>query len=152
MNFLMTMVGMMLVDRKGRKFLFILGTSGIIVSLVAVGTLFLRTEKVSVDARDVVQQMVGPGQQLTLHFDQAEAAKLLAAAGDGGGADRWRSRFAGHYLFVRRLHGGDQLCALRRSCRGCPIEDHARELRSFQQDRGCFKNPFANLAPRRPRR
>ena len=49
-NFLMTMVGMMLVDRKGRKFLLVLGTSGIIVSLVTVGVLFLRTEKASVDA------------------------------------------------------------------------------------------------------
>jgi MFS family permease len=88
MNFTMTAVGMTLVDRKGRKFLFILGTSGIIVALVTVGTLFLRTEKVSVDARDVVQQMVGPGQNLTLHFDQAAAAKLLAASGDGGGRRR----------------------------------------------------------------
>ena len=33
-NFLLTMGGMLLVDRKGRKFLLILGTSGIIVSLV----------------------------------------------------------------------------------------------------------------------
>ena len=39
-NFLMTMVGMMLVDRKGRKFLLMLGTGGIIVALVAVGLLF----------------------------------------------------------------------------------------------------------------
>ena len=31
MNFLMTTVGMVLVDRKGRRFLFILGTSGIVV-------------------------------------------------------------------------------------------------------------------------
>src|SRR5208283_3004818 len=44
-NFLMTTVGMVLVDRKGRRFLFTLGTSGIIVALVTVGTLFLRTEK-----------------------------------------------------------------------------------------------------------
>jgi hypothetical protein len=50
MNFLMTMVGMALVDRKGRRFLLILGTSGIIVSLVGVGILFLRTETVSLDA------------------------------------------------------------------------------------------------------
>ena len=71
MNFLMTVVGMALVDRKGRRFLFILGTSGIIVSLIAVGILFLRTEKVSVDAREAVQQMVGPDEQLTLRFDQA---------------------------------------------------------------------------------
>ncbi len=39
MNFSMTSVGMMLVDRKGRRFLFILGTSGIIVALVTVGML-----------------------------------------------------------------------------------------------------------------
>ncbi len=95
MNFTMTAVGMTLVDRKGRKFLFILGTSGIIVAMVTVGMLFLRTEKVSVDARDLVQAMVGPGQDLTLRFDQAEAEKLLAAAGNAGGrleriALRWR--------------------------------------------------------------
>ena len=40
----------MLVDRKGRKFLLVLGTSGIIVSIVSVGILFLRTENASVDA------------------------------------------------------------------------------------------------------
>ena len=33
-NFLMTMVGVMLVDRKGRKFLLSLGSAGIIASLV----------------------------------------------------------------------------------------------------------------------
>ena len=43
-NFSFTAVGMTLVDRKGRKFLFILGTSGIILSMVTVGTIFLRTE------------------------------------------------------------------------------------------------------------
>ena len=45
-TFRTTIIGMMLVDRKGRRFLFILGTSGIIVAMVSVGTLFLRTEKV----------------------------------------------------------------------------------------------------------
>ena len=84
MNFLMTTVGMVLVDRKGRRFLFILGTSGIIVSLIGVGILFLRTEKVSVDSRALVQQMVGPSQELTLRFDRAEADKMLAAAGYSG--------------------------------------------------------------------
>ena len=49
-NFLMTFVGMALVDRKGRKFLLTIGTSGIILSLVGVGILFLRTEKLSLDA------------------------------------------------------------------------------------------------------
>ncbi len=45
LNFLMTIVGMTLVDRKGRKFLLTVGTSGIIVCLLFVGILFLRTEK-----------------------------------------------------------------------------------------------------------
>jgi SP family myo-inositol transporter-like MFS transporter 13 len=38
-NFLMTVIGLALVDRKGRKFLFVLGTSGIIVSLLFVAAL-----------------------------------------------------------------------------------------------------------------
>jgi len=79
MNFLLTMVGMFLVDRKGRKFLLTLGTSGIIVSLVAVGILFLRTEKVSLDARSQVQALVTPRQELTLRFDRDKAAQLLAS-------------------------------------------------------------------------
>jgi SP family myo-inositol transporter-like MFS transporter 13 len=84
MNFLLTIVGMALVDRKGRKFLLILGTSGIILSLVGVGILFLRTEKVSLDARAQVQAMVIPNQEMTLHFDRDQAAQLLAAQGDAG--------------------------------------------------------------------
>ena len=84
MNFLLTMVGMALVDRKGRKFLLILGTSGIILSLVSVGILFLRTEKVSLDARSQVQAMISPSQELTLPFNRNEAAELLSAQGDAG--------------------------------------------------------------------
>src|SRR5271170_2659996 len=84
-NFLMTIVGMTLVDRKGRKFLFILGTSGIIVCLLFVGTLFLRTEKNRVDVRGAIQSMVGPEQNLLLHFDQADAQRLLPASSLSGG-------------------------------------------------------------------
>jgi MFS family permease len=84
MNFLLTMVGMALVDRKGRKFLLILGTSGIIIALVSVGILFLSTEKVSLDARTQVQAMISPSQELTLPFNREEATQLLAAQGDAG--------------------------------------------------------------------
>jgi SP family myo-inositol transporter-like MFS transporter 13 len=77
MNFLMTIVGMTLVDRKGRKFLFLLGTSGIIVCTLFVGFLFLRTEKHRYDARSAIQTMVGPDQSVLLHLDQAEVERLL---------------------------------------------------------------------------
>jgi MFS family permease len=83
-NFLMTIVGVVLVDRRGRKFLLVLGTSGIIVSLVAAGVLFLRTEELNVDCRGLVQSMVGPDQEVALHFDGALAEKLLAGAGHAG--------------------------------------------------------------------
>ncbi len=76
-NFLVTIVGLMIVDRKGRKFLLGIGSAGIIVSLSITGMLFLGTERLRIDRRDAVQGMVGPDQSLTLKFDQAEAAKLI---------------------------------------------------------------------------
>jgi len=48
-NFLPTIAGIMLVDRKGRKFLLSVGTAGIIISLLAVGFVFRRTESRRVD-------------------------------------------------------------------------------------------------------
>jgi MFS transporter, SP family, solute carrier family 2 (myo-inositol transporter), member 13 len=79
-NFLMTMVGMTLIDRKGRRFLLMFGTSGIIVSMLYVGLLFLRTEKVSMDAAPALQAMVAQDQTLAVRFDAAQAAHLLGAA------------------------------------------------------------------------
>lgn len=80
-NFLMTIGGVMLVDRSGRKFLLTLGTAGIIVSLSITGILFLRTEKLRVDSRNAVQSLVSPDQTLTLRFNPREAATLLSIAG-----------------------------------------------------------------------
>lgn len=44
LNMVMTIVAMILVDRKGRKFLLTVGTSGIIVGLLGVAGLFLNSE------------------------------------------------------------------------------------------------------------
>ena len=85
-NFLMTMVGMALVDRKGRKFLLVLGTTGIIVSQVGVGILFITTEKISLDVRSQVQATVSSNQELTLRFTPAEARRLLAQQGTAADA------------------------------------------------------------------
>jgi len=85
-NFLATTIGMMLVDRKGRRFLLILGASGVIASLVGVGLLFKTTERVTVDCRAAVQAMAGSADRLTIRFDPAEARRLLAAEGYRGDA------------------------------------------------------------------
>ena len=82
-NFLMTVVGLQLVDKKGRKFLLVTGTSGVIVAMVAVGTLFLRTEKLRYDARNAVQTLVTNGDSMSVRFDAAEARQLGAPNVDG---------------------------------------------------------------------
>jgi MFS family permease len=85
-NFLSTMVGVMLVDRKGRKFLFKLGTAGVFFAMLGAGALFLGTEKLSVDVRNTVQSLVKPDQALAMHFDKPEASRLLASTGNAGRA------------------------------------------------------------------
>ena len=82
-NFLMTIIGMTLIDRKGRKFLFIVGTSGIIVSMIGVGLLFHSTERLNRDCRDAVQAMVTPDQTVRLAFTPVEAQRLLDSQGAG---------------------------------------------------------------------
>jgi MFS family permease len=81
-NFLMTIGGVMLVDRKGRKFLLSLGTSGIIVSLVCTGFLFRQTEKQRVDARDSVQVLVTADQKVSFRYDARTANTFLVRAGN----------------------------------------------------------------------
>jgi len=85
-NFLMTIGGVLLVDRKGRKFLLSVGSAGIIASLLCTGVLFRRTERLRVDSRDAVQSMVDADQRLKLLYDERAAEALLAAEGDAGKA------------------------------------------------------------------
>jgi MFS transporter, SP family, solute carrier family 2 (myo-inositol transporter), member 13 len=83
-NFVMTIGAMVLVDRKGRKFLLSLGSAGIIVSLICTGLLFRKTEKLRVDAAAAVQAKVEADQKLSLLYDSSTANALLAAWGDVG--------------------------------------------------------------------
>lgn len=80
-NFFMTIGAVVLVDRKGRKFLLGLGTAGIIISMLCAGALFLRTEKLRVDAKNGVQSMVTPDQKLSLLYDKDISSKLYASSG-----------------------------------------------------------------------
>jgi len=81
-NFLTTIGGVMLVDRKGRKFLLSVGTAGIILSLVCTGLLFHQRERRRVDSRASIQAMVTPEQKVTVTYDQKLAETLLSSAGD----------------------------------------------------------------------
>ena len=143
-NFLMTLVGMTLVDRKGRKFLLTLGTSGIILSLITVAVLFRTTEKLNVDSRGSVQSLVAPDQTLTLGFDGSQAKRLLAAQGyTGSEIDSSRASLAVIYSF------GDFTCAtsyVRSDDRGAaPIQINREGCVPTNKVEAFFKNPFANL-------
>jgi MFS transporter, SP family, solute carrier family 2 (myo-inositol transporter), member 13 len=143
-NFLFTLCGMLLVDRKGRRFLFILGTSGIIVSMVSVGTLFLRTEHLSINSASQLQPLVTPTQELTLRFDRDEAAKLLAAAGPAGQPiDSGRASLAiiysyGDFTAATSFVRSDDLAAE-------PIHITRENCIPTNKVEAFFKNPFANL-------
>jgi MFS family permease len=144
MNFLLTIVGMALVDRKGRKFLLILGTSGIIISMIGVGILFLSTEKVSVDARSQVQAMISPSQELMLPFSRDEAAQLLAAQGDDGKRiDASRASLAiiysyGDFTAATSFVRSDDPAAR-------PIEITRASCVPANKVLALFKNPLGNL-------
>ena len=143
-NFLMTIVGMTLIDRKGRKFLFIVGTSGIIVSLVGVGLLFLGTEKLNQDCRDAVQAMVAPDQTLNLAFNPAEARHLLDnAGGKAGSIDSQRASLAviysyGDFTAATSFVRSDDPSA-------APIQITRESAVPTNRVEAFFKNPFADL-------
>ena len=84
-NFVVTFGGVMLVDRKGRKFLLAVGSAGIIASLICTGLLFRGTEKLRVDSRNAVQYMATEDQKITLVYNERVAADLLAG-GNGSKA------------------------------------------------------------------
>ena len=147
-NFLMTIVGMMLVDKKGRRFLLLLGSTGLALTLIVIGGMFWRTEKADLECRSAVQSMVGPEQELTLRFDPAEAARLLAASGFTGAgslADHASlaviysyGGFTGETTYVR---SDDAAAAPIHITREGSVPSNAVEA--------FFKNPFASITAAR---
>jgi MFS transporter, SP family, solute carrier family 2 (myo-inositol transporter), member 13 len=81
-NFTLTFAGVLLVDRKGRKFLLSLGTAGIIASLICTGVLFLGSEKQRVDAKSVIQSRVTADQTFTLNYTPEVADQLRHETGN----------------------------------------------------------------------
>ena len=75
LNALMTVVAVLLVDRKGRKFLLMLGSGGIFVSLVLAGLLFMNAEQGRSDVKAQLQQQVQQD-SLEIRFDPALLKQL----------------------------------------------------------------------------
>ena len=143
-NFFMTICGMMLIDRKGRKFLFMMGTAGVTISMICVGFMFISTERANLETRSIVQSMVGPDQTLTLPFNPAEAERLLTARGyHGNEINSNRASLAVIYSY------GDFTAAtsiVRSDDQGAaPIHITRENCVPNNKVEAFFKNPFGNL-------
>jgi len=147
-NFLTTMGGVALVDRKGRKFLLSVGSAGIIVSLLCTGFIFRSTERLRVDSRAAVQSLVSPDQKLVIRYDKSTANTLLASSGEAGAgqaiavSDRPTSLIiiysCGDFRAATKVVRSDDLAAK-------PIEVTRENCLPANKVVGFFSNPFSNL-------
>ena len=144
MNFLFTIGGVVLVDRKGRKFLLSLGSAGIILSLICTGFLFHKTEKLRVDARDAVQRIVGPNQDLSLQYDAKMADALLAGQGELGREEAGKPTTLsliysyGDFRAASKVARSDDIAAK-------PVEIARESTVPANKVVAFFSNPFGNL-------
>ncbi len=149
-KFLMTMVGVMLVDRKGRKFLLSTGTGGMLLSLALVSVLFLRTEQSHRDCSRVLQSLVTQDQKLGFRFDPATAAKLLQMSGNTGrGIDAHHASLAIVYSY-----GGFTAATpvVRSDTGAAPIRVRRSDCVPSNAVEAFFENPLANLRQARSAR
>jgi MFS family permease len=81
LNAIMTVVAVLLVDRKGRKFLLMLGSGGIVIALLAAGLLFRSVESEQRDVSAIVAAQA-KGNTLSLRLDAKTLKALGAQAGN----------------------------------------------------------------------
>ncbi len=143
-NFLMTIVGVVLVDRKGRKFLLSFGTAGIVVSLVWVGLLFYRTEQHRIDCRTAVQAMVTGDRGLKLAYNPESAARLLAGRSI---ADQAVLKVPSTLIVIYSYGGFRTATKVVRSddAAATPIEVAPANCLPANKVVAFFSNPFADL-------
>jgi len=139
---LATVVGMLLVDRKGRKFLLSVGTAGVVASLLMTAFLFHRSERYRVDVRQAVQTMVDREAGLKLQFTPALEKQWLTEAGD--------ARMAGEPATLTVIYSyGDFSAVTPSALSNAPLSTPVELSRSScvpaNQVLAFFSNPFGNL-------
>ncbi len=139
-NFLVTMIGVALVDKKGRKFLLSVGSAGIIVSLICTGLIFQKTEKLRVDVKDAVQTLVvSSNQTATVEFNAATAATLLAGKGGTEPSTLVVIYSYGDFHAASKVVRSDDIGAKIEINRDSCLPANTNKVAAF------FQNPFADL-------
>jgi len=137
-NFLITMIGVALVDRKGRKFLLSIGSAGIIVSLICTGLVFRKTEQHRVDVKSAVQAMVTTNQTATIEFNQDTATTLLAGKSGTAPSTLVVIYSYGDFHAASKVVRSDDLAA--------KVEINRDGCLPPNKVAAFFQNPFADLA------
>lgn len=138
-NFLATIAAVLLVDRKGRKFLLSLGTAGIIISLICAGLLFRQTEKLRVDDKAPLQSQVAASETLSVAFNSETATNLLAGSNFGSQPATLVVIYSyGDFHGATTAVRSDDLTAK-------PIEITREGCLPANKVIAFFNNPFANL-------
>jgi MFS transporter, SP family, solute carrier family 2 (myo-inositol transporter), member 13 len=96
LNCVMTIVAVVLVDRKGRRFLLRLGTAGIVIAFLAAAGIFYHIESERTDVLSEIQQKAGDGHQsLEIPVDASTFGQpvngrpmALTVLYDAGGGDK----------------------------------------------------------------
>ncbi|WP_446742089.1 MFS transporter [Silvibacterium acidisoli] len=135
-----TLIGVALVDRKGRKFLFSIGTGGIVLALAMIGLLFSRAEKHSTDAHEAIQQQMSADGTLSLRFTPQMASALGAEA---AGIDAKRAALSviyscGDYTAAANTVRSDDPAAK-------PVTISQSACLPANKTEAFFKDPFAHL-------
>lgn len=100
LNALMTVVAVFLVDRRGRKFLLMLGTGGIVVTLLTAGLLFRSAEQGGSDVSASFRQQLRTGSQELL-IDPIELERLGLRMGTERGEQLVVSYACGEFVDVQ---------------------------------------------------
>ncbi len=141
-NALATVIGVMLVDRKGRKFLLTVGTAGIVASLLFTAFLFRRSERNRVDVARAVQAFAGQRESLSLEFTPALERAWITESGHAALAGRAAALtiiyaygdFSASTPVLRSNHPGATAVKIDRA--SCVPANRVLAL---------FSNPFGNL-------
>ncbi|MFS2007677.1 MFS transporter [Duganella sp. CT11-25] len=143
LNALMTVAALLLVDRKGRKFLLMLGSGGIVVSLLLAGLLFQSAESGGADLRAALQARAAHD-ALTLELTPA-SLRAIGAPPRAAGAMQFTVAYSyGDFTNVQTLRvDSDGVAPTLRITRAATVEEDSVIGRLFRR---LHLNPFADPA------
>ncbi|WP_332855346.1 MFS transporter [Duganella sp. S19_KUP01_CR8] len=142
LNAVMTVVAVVLVDRKGRKFLMMLGTGGIVLALLTAGLLFRSVEGEQRDISAMLQTRA-QADSLELRLDPATLQSLGGTPTDGAAMQLSIAYSYGPFTNVQSRRSDDPALPLLRVAREDTVQADSVIGAFFRR---LHLNPFADPA------